>query len=88
MNIKYVKAINLKVGISVSKKIGNSVVRSLIKRRIRESFRLLIPYIKFPNNYVVVAKPGIEKCDYHFISSEIKRLLKEARHLSLIEGSI
>ncbi len=51
-----VPAHNLKVGIVVGKKVGNSVVRSRVKRRIGERFRLLIPQINPSYNFVIVAK--------------------------------
>jgi ribonuclease P protein component len=82
----YVRATSVKVGISVSKKIGNSVTRSLVKRRIKESFRLLIPQLTGKYNYVLVARPGIEKTDYTHIAGEIKRLLGKARHISNVES--
>ncbi|MDR3185447.1 MAG: ribonuclease P protein component [Christensenellaceae bacterium] len=80
-SILFVKATSIKVGISVSRKIGKSVTRSLVKRWIREGFRLLIPDIKIKHNYVVVARPGIEKSNFHFIFNEMLRLLKKVRHL-------
>ncbi len=51
-----VPAHNLKAGISVGKKVGNSVVRSRVKRRIGERFRLLIPNIDPKYNFVIVAR--------------------------------
>lgn len=82
-NLLYVKAANLKVGVSVSKKIGNSVVRSLIKRRIKESFRSLLPSITAKCNYVVVAREGIKNVTYQYIGQELERVLKKAGHINV-----
>jgi len=51
-----VAANSLKVGVSVSTKVGNSVVRSRVKRRVSERFRLLIPRIAKGNNFVITAR--------------------------------
>ena len=46
------------IGISVSKKVGNSVVRHHLTRSIREIFRLNKHRIKTGSNIVVVARGG------------------------------
>lgn len=53
------------IGISVSKKVGNSVVRHRICRQIREIFRLNRHRIQAGLNIVVVARPAAGKSDYH-----------------------
>ncbi len=47
----------LRLGISVSKKVGNSVVRHRTARLIREAFRLNRQKIKDGYDIVVVARP-------------------------------
>ena len=81
MAISYVKAFNTKVGVSVSKKIGKSVTRNLVKRRIKENFATIIPSISEPHNYVVVARSGIENATFQEIGDEIKKLLTKIRHI-------
>ena len=47
---------NLRLGITVSKKVGKSVQRNRVKRLIRESFRQLRPRIKVAYDIVVVGR--------------------------------
>ena len=59
----------LKVGFSVSKKVGKSVVRSKVKRRLSEAFRSLIPYVNDNYNYVIVAREDAATATF----AELKR---------------
>lgn len=73
----------VKVGFSVSKKIGKSVVRSKIKRRMKECVRLLISNIKSHHNLVFVARTGIENLNYEQIKKEICFLLEKAELINV-----
>ncbi|MDO5417672.1 MAG: ribonuclease P protein component [Lachnospiraceae bacterium] len=53
------------IGISVSKKVGNSVVRHHICRLVREIFRLNKHRIQTGLNIVVVARAAAKESDYH-----------------------
>jgi len=75
LTLYYVKAANKKVGVSVSKKVGNSVVRSRVKRLIKEAFRSLIDQVG-DYNFVVVAHPSSKDADFHQIKEELIYLLK------------
>lgn len=48
-----------RLGISVSKKIGNSIVRHRFCRLVRESFRLCQDQVKDGYDIVVVARPKV-----------------------------
>ncbi len=69
---------DLKVGFSVSKKVGKSVVRNKVKRRLKENFRALIPSLKKGYTYLVVARPALAECDYAQIGAALKSVLTRA----------
>ena len=76
--IHYVKAFRPypQIGISVSKQVGNSVVRSRVKRIISEACRLNIE--KFAvKNYVITAKESISNKKSNEIEQEILQVLKK-----------
>ncbi|MEG1805633.1 MAG: ribonuclease P protein component [Clostridia bacterium] len=67
------------IGVSVSKKIGKSVVRNKVKRRIKESARLLIPQMDKRFNYVIIARTSAVESSYAQINQTLKYLLKKAQ---------
>ena len=58
-----------RIGISVSKKVGNSVVRHHITRLIREIFRLNEDMIETGLDIIVVARPTSKEQSYKTIES-------------------
>ena len=65
-----------RIGISVSKKVGNSVVRHRIKRLVKESYRLHEKMFNSGLDIVVIARKGSDACDYAGIESALLHLFK------------
>lgn len=65
-----------RIGISVSKKVGNSVVRHRITRLIRESYRLSEDSFLSGLDIVVVARVGAREKNYKEIESALLHLMK------------
>ena len=66
-----------KIGFSISNKIGNSVVRHKLKRRLSEIVRININ--SYPiNNYVFVTKKGCESLSFYELSNEVSLIIKKA----------
>ncbi len=63
-----------RLGISVSKKVGNSVVRHRLTRLIRESYRLNEAEFENSLDIVVVARPQAKDRTYHEIESALMHL--------------
>ena len=66
-----------RLGISVSKKVGNSVVRHRITRIIRESFRSLRPGLPQDCSIVVVARPRAKDRSFSDICDALRYLCKK-----------
>jgi len=53
-----------RIGISVSKKVGNSIVRHRVTRLIRESYRLHESMFNSGLDIVIIARPGAAVAGY------------------------
>ena len=67
-----------RIGISVSKKVGNSVVRHRITRLIRESYRLHEQLFNSGLDMVVVARSRAKDADYHRVEDALLHLAGKA----------
>lgn len=65
---------NIKVGFSINKKLGNSVVRSKYKRIMSEIVRIKLPIMSL-KNYVITLKPDIVNADYNILVKEFDKFL-------------
>ena len=65
-----------RLGISVSKKVGNSVVRHRITRLIRESYRLHENIFNSGLDIVVIARNSASSVSYFEIESALLHLAK------------
>ena len=77
--VMYVKENDLstnRIGISVSKKVGNSVVRHRVKRLILESYRLHEDMFNSGLDMVIIARSTAKDKSYKEISSAVMHLGK------------
>lgn len=66
-------------GISVSKKVGNSVVRSRITRLLRESYRLSESKFLAGYDIVVIARASTKEATYREVESALMHLLNKQK---------
>ena len=70
---------HFRVGLSVSKKLGNAVMRNQIKRRIRH---ILIDHrneLVDNIDFIVIARKGVENLDYAELEKNLLHVLRLAK---------
>jgi ribonuclease P protein component len=64
-----------RLGLSVSKKVGNAVTRNAVRRRLKEVFHLTIERIPGSFDLVVSAKRGAGEASFEELNQEFLRAL-------------
>ena len=72
-----------RIGISVSKKVGNSIIRHRVKRLIRESYRLQEKIFNSGLDIVIVARTNAASVGYKEIESALLHLGKLHQMINL-----
>ena len=60
-------------GFSITKRIGNAVVRNRIRRKLKEIMRAV--QVKSGYDIVLIARPEIVNADYHQLARSVTKLL-------------
>ena len=74
--LKNVEMESNRLGISVSKKVGNSVVRHKLKRLMREVFRKNLDSIYDGYDFVVVFRVGSHETNFFELNDDFLKLCK------------
>jgi ribonuclease P protein component len=72
------KTPHLKVGFSVSKKLGNAVHRNKLKRRMKEAFFSMLSQVSKKSLIVFVPRECAKDIDYITIQESLGKLLRKA----------
>jgi len=67
---------HFRVGLSVSKKLGNAVTRNQIKRRIRHILQSAKGSLVEHVDFVVIARKGVETLEYAEMEKNLLHVLK------------
>lgn len=68
----------MRLGITVTKKIGNAVVRNRMKRRFRELARDILPVEGFEGaDHIMIGRQGGIERDYQTLAAELRKAVKK-----------
>ncbi|OCA82179.1 ribonuclease P protein component [Bacillus sp. FJAT-27225] len=73
--------VHFRIGLSVSKKIGNAVVRNQVKRYIRQSMFEMKEWLEPENDYVIIARKPAADMNFFDVKKSLVHVLKLAKVL-------
>jgi len=66
-----------RLGLSVSRRVGDAVTRNAVRRRLREVFYSALPEIPGSLDLVVSAQPAAAEASFHELNEEFVRALRK-----------
>jgi ribonuclease P protein component len=66
-----------RLGLSVSRRVGNAVTRNTVRRRLREIFHTVLPEIPSDLDLVISARPAVAEATYGELNEEFVRSLRK-----------
>ncbi len=66
-----------RLGLSVSRKVGNAVTRNAVRRRLKEVFYSALPAMPGNVDLVVSARPAAAEADFRELDEEFARSLRK-----------
>ena len=73
---------HFRIGLSVSKKIGNAVKRNQIKRYVRQAFLELEGMLENKYDYVIIVRKPVAEMSFEEVKNSLVNILKIAKVLS------
>ena len=78
----------LRLGLSVSKKLGNAVKRNEIKRYVRQAIFELQSELKANVDYVIIARAGATDLNFHETKKSLQHILRIAKCLPKVRNEV
>ncbi|EST10452.1 ribonuclease P protein component [Sporolactobacillus laevolacticus] len=71
-----------RLGLSVSKKMGNAVMRNHIKRYIKEIFRDFSDRLEIGNDFIIISRKPVSTMSHLEMQKSLEHVMKKARVLA------